>query len=342
MGHASEQWIGKAPGLPVERLQCCPCCGSQRLDELPTPGHWIGRDVFSEVDEHLKLERCTSCSLAFVNPRPSSELLARFYSGMDYDCHAANDNDSTRSKAEFVLAAIEAHTPAGRRLLDFGTGGGWLLRRAKERSWFAVGYDVGARSVRVCREQGLFVTGDLDSLAAGSFDAVLLHHVLEHLTDPQQTLERIARLMAPGAHIFIEVPNAQSLRARLSPPMLSRHAGLDERYRAFPIHLLYFSPKALDVLLDRSGFQLQSLTTHGFGLDELLFRENEPDNAYTTAPIPRLLNVKRKHRSRASRVQHALSRVKRGTIQKVKTRVKDELFSRLLGESLFAVATLAR
>jgi SAM-dependent methyltransferase len=300
----------------------CPCCDAQVFTRLPTPGHWIGRDVFAEVGPELKLVRCDVCELAFVNPRPDDALLSRFYAGANYECHAANDNRTTHAKADFVLSCVRQHAPAARRLLDFGAGGGWLIRRAAEQGFEAVGYDVGARSVHVCREQGLQVTSDLDSLPDRAFDAVLMHHVLEHLTDAPRTLRRLAGLLAPHGRIFVEVPNARSLRARLSAPALSRHAGLDERYRAFPIHLLYFSPPALRVLLERAGYEVEVLTSHGFGLDELLYKPATVDDAYASAPL-----AKSWHAARAT------------LLGPVKARVKHALYSRLLGESLFAVAS---
>jgi SAM-dependent methyltransferase len=277
------------------------------------------------VEGLVGLVRCAACELTFVNPRPSDALLSRFYSGTSYNCHAANDNRATRDKAAFVLGAIQSEAPFARRLLDFGAGGGWLIRRAKEAGLDAVGYDVGERSLEVCREQGLEVSSDLDALPRRSFDAVLLHHVLEHLPDPSSTLRGLAALLSPRGKLFIEVPNAYSLRARLSLPALSRHAGLDERYRAFPIHLSYFGPRALRTLLERAGYRLERLNSHGFGLDELFYAEETPNDAYRAAPVARGL--------RGARASAAL--------RPFKTRIKRALYSRLLGESLFAVARVS-
>lgn len=300
----------------------CPSCGGRSLRPLPTPRRWIGGEVFAEVERHLKLVRCSACELAFVNPRPSDALLSRFYSSMSYNCHAANDNQATRDKAAFVLAAVKRAAPYVRRLLDFGAGGGWLIQRAQEQGLEAVGYDVGERSLAVCRERGLTVSSDLDALPRRSFDAVVLHHVLEHLTDAVGTLRRLRALLAPGGKIFIEVPNARSLRARIATPALSRYAGFDERYRAFPIHLSYFSPQALKVLLGRAGFRLESLTSYGLGLDELLYTEAPRDEAYDTAPVAR-----------------GLRGARAAMLRPIKARIKRALYTRLLGESLFAVAS---
>ena len=107
-------------------------------------------------------------------------------------------------------------------------------------------------------------------LSEGGYDAILLSHVFEHVTDHEQTLASLHELLAPGGRLFIECPNVKSLRARLSHPTLSRHARFDERYRAFPIHLSYFTPKTLTDLLRRCGFDVVESTTWGFGIEELV------------------------------------------------------------------------
>jgi 2-polyprenyl-3-methyl-5-hydroxy-6-metoxy-1,4-benzoquinol methylase len=149
------------------------------------------------------------------------------------DCHAPNEHAGTRTEASFLLDRIERALPVPGRLLDFCAGGGWLLQSARERGWQVVGYDVGSRSLAACRARGLEVTDRLETLPRGAFDAIVLHHVLEHLSEPAQMLLELCRLLSARGKLFIEVPNVQSLRARLSLPVLSRYASIDERYRAF-------------------------------------------------------------------------------------------------------------
>ena len=176
------------------RVDGCPCCSRRDLLAVTTPGHWIGREVFDQLRSRIGLSRCRDCGLVFVNPRPSDEMLSRFYSGDTYSCHAPNDHEATKRKAAAVLDRIERSVPQRGRMLDFGSGGGWLLESARRRGWQPMGYDVGTRSLAACRARGLPVTDRLETLAPKSFDVIVLHHVLEHLTDPVPTLETHQRL----------------------------------------------------------------------------------------------------------------------------------------------------
>ncbi len=283
----------------LDTLTACPACDGTRLDHLPLPGRWIGAALFEPHRDRLGLCRCHDCGLVFVNPRPSAALLDRFYQGDDYECHDANRSEEANATATAQLDAVARFVPRGGRFLDFGCGGGYLLRAALDRGWDAIGYDVGARALAACTAQGLPVTGDLASLPEGGFDAVYLSHVFEHVADPAALCAQLRRLLAPGGRVIVEVPNVRSLRARLALPMLSRRTSVDERYRAFPIHLFYYSARSLRTMLERHGLDVVGHTTAGLGLDELVF-EGAAARPHATAPVAR-----RPHRSRARRLARA-------------------------------------
>ena len=47
--------------------------------------------------------------------------------------------------------------------------------------------------------------------AAASFDLVICHHVLEHVSDLEETLGEIRRVLKPGARFYAAVPNGHGL-----------------------------------------------------------------------------------------------------------------------------------
>jgi SAM-dependent methyltransferase len=80
-----------------------------------------------------------------------------------------------------------------------------------------------------------------------SFDTAVIWHVLEHLPEPLDLLERVRRWLVPGGRILIGVPNLASLQAQLGG---DRWFHLDlERH---PVH---FTPRGLVSVLERAGFQ---------------------------------------------------------------------------------------
>jgi SAM-dependent methyltransferase len=285
----------------VHVVSRCPACDGERLDRVAPPGRWIGERVFAPFRDQLGLCRCKRCGLVFVNPRPTALLLDRFYQGDDYGCHLPRDNGETERRAAAQLDVVAREVPHVRRFLDYGCGGGYLLRAALDRGWDAVGYDLGARAIDQCRAQGLPATSDLASLPRRTFDAIYLSHVFEHVPEPGSMLRTLCELLAPNGRVMIEVPNVRSLRARMSVRPLSAWAGVDERYRAFPIHLFYYSRTSLRAMLERYGLTVAAHTTTGLGLDELMF---EADEEY--APPPATGTATRPRRSRVRRLARAV------------------------------------
>ncbi len=256
-------------GSQQERITLpnCPACGENRRTKLSIPGHWVDYEILSG---DWGLEKCRSCGLVFTNPRPSETLLMAFYSSGKYYPHQTDGQSSTAIR--FLISRIEHYCggTAGIRdktLLDFGCGGGSLLKHAAERGWRTMGYDIAPTAIDACRSSGIDVTNDLNVLPK-DFDVILCSHSLEHVTDFDRILPVFAGLIKRDTgRLFIAVPNAESLRARLSPPWMTKYAGANERYHAFPIHLSHFTRHSLIALLKRYGFEEITTETYGFGLD---------------------------------------------------------------------------
>jgi SAM-dependent methyltransferase len=202
----------------VEYVRDCPLCQGKSWRVLTTPGHWIGQEVFGDLTGRLGLVRCRDCGLIFTNPRPSNERLNAFYAGDNYCCHETSGSASSGARAEFVLARVSEflspHAP--RSLLDYGAGGGGFLSHARKSGWTIRGFEPGKCGLENCRRAGLAVTDKLEELPSSAFGLITLHHVFEHLADPRRVLAEIRRLLAPEGLLFVDVPNAASLRARLA------------------------------------------------------------------------------------------------------------------------------
>jgi SAM-dependent methyltransferase len=261
-------------------IQTCLVCGGSRFRKLTPPPHPIGKGIFGPFLDEFAICRC-ACGMEFLNPRPAPGLLDSFYGGKAYDCHRMNRSGIANRKAEWLLNLVSRYGPYSpqKRFLDFGCGGGYLIRHALDAGWAALGFDVGEAALETCRAHGLPVTNRFGDLIPGSFDVIVMNHVLEHIEEPAGLLERLRGLLGPHGKLVIEVPNVRSARARLALPVLSRHAGFDDRHRAFPIHLWYFNPQTMRRFLRNQGFDPVLVTTVGMGLEELILRKEEEPTA---------------------------------------------------------------
>jgi SAM-dependent methyltransferase len=133
---------------------------------------------------------------------------------------------------------------------------GFLLAEARERSWQTVGVEPSEFASGYAREElGLDVRTDnlfTAPLPRESFDAVVLGDVIEHLTRPEEALDRVASLLAPGGVLWLAVPDAGSRVARV----------LGRRWwSVIPTHVQYFTRGSIATLLRRNGWEVLEIRT---------------------------------------------------------------------------------
>ena len=262
-------------------VTACPVCGATAFARLRTPALGVGGDLARGCG----VARCTGCGLELTSPRPDDAALAGFYRASDYTAHEPVDDGAARARARVQLARVIAagHHLAGARVLDLGCGGGQLLALARDRGADVLGVDPAPHAHAACARQGLAIVDDLATVATASIDGAVVSHVLEHVPDLPETIAALARVIRPGGWLCVEVPNLGSLRARLSVPALIAR-GADERHRAFPIHLWYFTATTLARALGASGFEITACATTGLGVGALIPRRATSTKRATTAP----------------------------------------------------------
>ena len=306
----------------VEIVSACPVCRGESFARLPVPGRWVGPEQFEDLSSRLGLVRCRACSLVFTNPRPSAARLKAFYSGETYVCHEEDGSHSAKSKADLLLEKLAGWMPPGtpRTLLDYGAGGGGFLLNARAQGWNVKGFEPGKRGLENCRRANVDVTDDLTRLPSRAFGLITLQHVFEHLAEPAATLESLRTYLAPEGRLYIEVPNARSLRASAAAPFLTRRFPVDERYRAFPIHLMYYGVRTLGRLLAHCGWTVERTFTLGMGVDRFIL----PRHASKQAAVPEV----------------APRRGGETPLRRAKHLIRDTFLGMGLGENLGVVARL--
>ncbi len=124
---------------------------------------------------------------------------------------AANGQAEPRSARLIDRVCATLAPPATGKLLDVGCGHGVLLGVCSRRlpGWSLAGCELNERdraSVETVPGVVAFYGAGIASVAE-RFDLVTMVHVLEHVTDPARFLRQAAARVAPGGHLFMQVPN---------------------------------------------------------------------------------------------------------------------------------------
>lgn len=102
-------------------------------------------------------------------------------------------------------------------VLDIGCSNGVFLdlfREAKFKTW---GVEP-SKTVRSAKQKGhkvIATTFELAKLPSNYFDLVTMNHVLEHMDSPEKILLKVNHVLKPGGVLFVDVPNAGGLGAKL-------------------------------------------------------------------------------------------------------------------------------
>jgi SAM-dependent methyltransferase len=173
-----------------------------------------------------------------------------------------------RRHLEDVTAIIARHF-ATRSLVEIGCGKGYFLERLAERGFDVKGLDPAYEGTN----PNILKTPFTDGLQL-SADAIILRHVLEHISDPLTFLSNIARVNR-GGMIYIEVPCFDWIsRHRAWFDILYEHVNyfrLDDFLRAFGHvydsgHL--FGGQYLYVVADLTSLRAPSRPTDDVSLPE--------------------------------------------------------------------------
>jgi 2-polyprenyl-3-methyl-5-hydroxy-6-metoxy-1,4-benzoquinol methylase len=256
----------------IETVAACDLCGHAGFRHERT---WNDPLLFGP--ETWNLVRCESCSLHFINPRPTPGDIGRFYP-TDYGAFTAKPSEpkawhrriSAKDAAPLsTLESVWMHVrqsvswyrfPAWHgegHVLDIGCGsGGRYLDILKGLGWTTHGMDPAPNAIEAAKAKGHdAVVGIAEDTHFGdsTMDVVTMWHVLEHTHSPTQALASCHRMLRPGGQLSLCVPNWGSLQAKVY--------GRWWWSCDAPRHLYQFTRPTLRRFVEQAGFEITMMTT---------------------------------------------------------------------------------
>lgn len=130
-------------------------------------------------------------------------------------------------------------------VLDIGCGYGNLLQAIRELNHHIMGVDNDLDSERVCKEKGLeFYKCDVDkeklAFSNGSIDNIICFHLIEHLKNALEFLEKCHSILKKNGRIVIVCPDWNFFKG----------------YWDSPTHFTPITRKRMEKMLAMTGFKL--------------------------------------------------------------------------------------
>lgn len=246
--------------LQMTSVECCVCKQSD------TDAVGSGKDFeYHTSDDTFVAKQCRSCSLVYLDPRPSVSEFETIYPST---YHAFDFSKKEYGFVFKVRSWLEAQRtlkrckglPDHARILDVGCGDGFHLKLLKEygnKTWELEGIDLDKRAIAAAKESG--ITAHLGSvetidLPDEHYDFIFMIQTIEHVEAPDKVLGAIYRLLKKGGKLVIVTDNTGSYDFNL---FKKRHWG---GYH-FPRHWNLFNKKSLSLLGKKTGFEIPNFIT---------------------------------------------------------------------------------
>jgi 2-polyprenyl-3-methyl-5-hydroxy-6-metoxy-1,4-benzoquinol methylase len=233
-----------AGAIAAAESRDCPACGR-------TTGH--RRRFRVNGCEILQCKHCGLGRTETVGFDPATYYTEDYFSGRHPDGYSDYRGAEPVLRREFARSVdfIRGFRPGG-KLLELGCAYGFFLVEAA-RQFDVVGIELAEDAVAHCRAAGLSVlAGAADEATlrqVGYVDVIVLFDVIEHLSDPRQTLALCHQHLNPGGIVVITTGDFSSAVARL--------LGAKWRLMTPPQHLWFFTQDSVRRLAAALAFTVE-------------------------------------------------------------------------------------
>jgi SAM-dependent methyltransferase len=231
----------------------CPVCASADIKNVLTvKDHSVSGKSFQIVE-------CSSCILRFTQDVPDAASISPYYKAEGYISHTNTSKGLVNRVYQFVRKRtmikkrklVERSTRVIKgNILDMGSGTGSFVNEMKQNGWLVTGLEPDEDARKTAKELyqlELHDTKELYQLSTGSFDAITMWHVLEHVHDLSAYIQQLKSILRDNGKMLIAVPNYTSLDAKV----------YQQYWAAYdvPRHLYHFSPRSVQILMEKHGLK---------------------------------------------------------------------------------------
>lgn len=244
----------------------------------------------------FKFVKCSKCETIYVNPRPTFQML------MEYQVSAREasriwvekiyplSEDVRREhifkpRAIKVVELAEKYSCKTNKIVDVGAGFGTFGEEIVKLKVFVevIAVESGSLCAANCRRKGLTVIEKpIEDVELKNVDMLTNFELIEHLFNPKEFILSCKIKLSKNGLLIFSTPNSKGFE-------MSTLGMLSGSYQA-PLHLNYFHPDSVSLLLESCGFEIVEILTPGI-LDAELVRKKILNNEFNVDNNPFLKNI---------------------------------------------------
>lgn len=202
---------------------------------------------FLVSNESYEVLHNSKYDMLVTSPIPSD--IEKYYESEDYISHQGKK----RNLLDYVYGFVKKRaiknkhkiivtTASEKSVLDIGAGTGDFLVYCKSKNWNVFGVEPNKKAQNIAKQKEINLETDLDDIQQNKFQAITMWHVLEHVPNLFDYLERIKTLLDSDGKLIVAVPNFKSYDAQY----------YKEFWAAYdvPRHLWHFSQESIHKIFE--------------------------------------------------------------------------------------------
>lgn len=213
--------------------------------------------------EEFHIKSCQSCGFRITEDAEDEAGIGRYYQSEEYISHSNTTkglvNNIYHKVRSFMLRRKSSHvihfsSVEQGEILDIGCGTGYFLNEMQTKGWKVTGIEKDDKAREFASSEfniKCFGPEQLNKLSEGKYNVISLWHVLEHIHNLNEHMQRFKELLAGDGTLVLALPNFLSYDAR----------HYKEYWAAYdlPRHLWHFSPDQIIRLAEKHGFSLKGI-----------------------------------------------------------------------------------
>ena len=211
--------------------------------------YFFSEEIFKVIPDPL--------NKGILKTKPIPKNLNEYYNSENYISHN-NKKKSLFNRLYFIAQKYNTYykkklvlkySNNKNSILDFGAGKGDFLKEISKNFNTSYWYEpskVASLNISKKNKKLIEVEANLNEISDNSLDVIYLWHVLEHINEPEKTLQKFNSKLKNEGKIFLALPNFNSLDAKI----------FKEHWAAWdvPRHIYHYSRGGIIELLEKNDY----------------------------------------------------------------------------------------